>query len=60
MAHDNVGVCEFRNGIPKEWNVDFPPSAEYDVYSPWLTGNEGDMYVLHVDRCHYVTLPSWA
>ena len=49
VADDNVGVREFRNWMPKEWNIDYPPSAEYYVSSPWLTGDEGDMYVLRID-----------
>ena len=49
VADDNIGVRDFRYWMPKEWNIIYPTSAEYYVSSPWLTGDEGDMYVLRID-----------
>lgn len=49
VGDDNVGVRQFRNHMPKEWSLVYRPTAEYYVSSAWLTGGEGDMYVLRID-----------
>lgn len=46
---DNIGVREFRNRMPSEWNLDDRPTAEYYVSAAWLTGDEADRYVLRFD-----------
>ena len=49
VGDENSGVREFQRWMPQEWNIIDPPTAEYYVSSPWLTGDEGPMYVLRVD-----------
>ena len=49
VASDNVGVRQFQQWMPREWNIVDQVTSEYYVSSAWLTGDEGDMYVLRID-----------
>ena len=49
VGEENNGVREFHHWMPQEWTIINSPTAEYYVSSPWLTGDEGPMYVLRVD-----------
>ena len=49
VGDENGGVRAFQDWMPKEWGIINPPTTEFYVSSPWLTGDEGPMYVLRVD-----------